>query len=179
MEIKQLNAEPDHLCSLPEQVEANCPILLLLLVSVAVALWQRLGDDVTKCRRFHYETTDGFVTGGLHSEKELIETNAVKTVKINSTLILVEVNNSMWTFVYECHITKVEGKDTIIFTRNQVNCNHVSSNLANKIKNNFLNNPIGADLSVNVHDKHMENDIQCLLTWNDWVNSRRNYVYIL
>ena len=63
--------------------------------------------------------------------------------------------------------------------RNQVNHNSVSQNLANEITNNFLGNPITADLSGKTDAKDMEHDIECLLAWNNKVNSFENYFYIL
>ena len=63
--------------------------------------------------------------------------------------------------------------------RNQVNHNHVSQNLVNEITNNFFGNPITADLSDKIHGQDMGRDMECLLTWNDKVNSFENYFYIL
>ena len=85
----------------------------------------------------------------------------------------------MWAFLSNCHIEKDEDECTIIFMRNQVNHNHVSQNLANEIINNFLGNPIMADLTGKTHDQDMGRDIECLLTWNNKVNSFENYFYIL
>ena len=50
---------------------------------------------------------------------------------------------------------------------------------ANEITNNFLGNPITADLTGKTHDKDMGHDIECLLVYKDKVNSFENYFYIL
>ena len=105
------------------------------------------------------------------TENERIETVALETISKHSSQIEVNVNNSMWPFVSECNITELKDKEVITFTRNQVNHNHVNPNLANEITNNFLGNPINADLSGKTHKKSMGGDMKCLLTWNKLVNS--------
>ena len=113
------------------------------------------------------------------TENELIDTSAGRIFDTNSTELQVEINNSMWAFLSDCHIERDGDECMIIFMRNQVNHNHVSQNLANEITNNFLGNPITADLTGKTHDQDMGHDIECLLAWNDKVNSFENYFYIL
>ena len=105
------------------------------------------------------------------TENERIETVALEIISKHSSQIEVNVNNSMWPFVSECNITELKDEEAITFTRNQVNHNHVNPNLANEITNNFLGNPINADLSGKTHKKSMGNDMKCLLTCNQLVNS--------
>ena len=105
------------------------------------------------------------------TENERIETVALEIISKHSSQIEVNVNNSMWPFVSECNITELKDEEVITFTRNQVNHNHVNPNLANEITNNFLGNPINADLSGKTHKKSMGNDMKCLLTCNQLVNS--------
>ena len=38
---------------------------------------------------------------------------------------------------------------------------------------------VTADLTDKIHDQDMGRDIECLLTWNEKVNSFENYFYIL
>ena len=52
-----------------------------------------------------------------------------------------------------------------------MNHNSITSYLANEITNNFLSNPIGADLSGKVHAKNMGTDMSCFLTYNDKVSN--------
>ena len=47
-----------------------------------------------------------------------------------------------------------------------MNHNAISSNLSNKITNNFLDNPIRADLKGKVHSNDMGSDMTCFLTYN-------------
>ena len=97
------------------------------------------------------------------TENELIDKSAGETRDTNSTELEVEINNSMWAFLSDCHIER-DGKECmVIFMRNQVNHNHVSQNLANEITNNFLGNPITADLSDKIHGQDMGRDMECLL----------------
>ena len=105
------------------------------------------------------------------TENERIETVALEVIDKHSSQIEVSVHNSMWPFVSECNITELKDEEVITFTRNQVNHNHVNPNLANEITNNFLGNPINADLSGKTHKKSMGNDMKCLLTCNQLVNS--------
>ena len=112
-------------------------------------------------------------------EDELTDTNAKRIFETNSMELHVEINNSMWPFTSECYVEKDGDKSMIVFMRNQVNHNSISQNLANEITNNFLGNPITADLTGKTHDKDMGHDIECLLVYNDKVNSFENYFYIL
>merc|ERR1712155_43635 len=105
------------------------------------------------------------------TENKRIETVALEVISEHSSQIEVSVHNSMWPFVSECNITEHEDEEVITFTRNQVNHNHVNPNLANEITNNFLGNPINADLSGKTDKKSMGNDMKCLLTCNQLVNS--------
>ena len=113
------------------------------------------------------------------TENELTDTSAKRIFDTNSTELHVEINNSMWPFLSECYIERDGDKCMINFMRNQVNHNSVNQNLANEITNNFLGNPITADLTGKTHDQDMGHDIECLLAWNDKVNSFENYFYIL
>ena len=83
-------------------------------------------------------------------------------VKKNTALMDVEVSNGMWPWLSDVGIS--QDAKHIIFYRNQVNHNCVSPSLANEITNNFLGNPISADLSSKVHTKDMVKDMVCLLT---------------
>ena len=102
------------------------------------------------------------------TEVEEIETTALATIEANSTATRLEVNNSMWPYVSECSLS--DDEEEIFFYRNQVNHNAVGPAIANEITNNFLNNPINADLSGKMHPRTMGGDINCLLAWNDKVN---------
>ena len=64
------------------------------------------------------------------TEDKLTDTNAKKIFETNSTLLHVEINNSMWPFTSECYLEKDGDKSMIVFMRNQVNHNNVSQNLA-------------------------------------------------
>ena len=103
------------------------------------------------------------------TEVEEIETTALATIEANSTATSLEVNNSMWPYVSECSLS--DDEEEIFFYRNQVNHNAVGPAIANEITNNFLNNPINADLSGKMHLRNMGGDMNCLLTWNDKVNA--------
>ena len=113
------------------------------------------------------------------TENKLIDTSAGRIFDTNSTELQVEINNSMWAFLSDCYSERDGDKCMVIFMSNQVNHKHVSQNLANEITNNFLGNPITADLTGKTHDKDMGHDIECLLVYNDKVNSFENYFYIL
>ena len=113
------------------------------------------------------------------TEDKLTDTSAKRIFETNLTELQVEINNSMWPFTSECYVEKDGDKSMIVFMRNQVNHNSVSQNLANEITNNFLGNPITADLTDKIHDQDMGRDIECLLAWNEKVNSFENYFYIL
>ena len=102
------------------------------------------------------------------TEVEEIETTALATIEANSTATSLEVNNSMWPYVSECSLS--DDEEEIFFYRNQVNHNAVGPAIANEITNNFLNNPINADLSGKMHPRNMGGDMNCLLAWNDKVN---------
>ena len=81
------------------------------------------------------------------TEDQLTDTNAKRIFETNLTLLHVEINNGMWPFTSECYVEKDKDKRFIVLVRNQVNHNSVSQNLANEITNNFLGNPITADLT--------------------------------
>ena len=85
----------------------------------------------------------------------------------------------MWPFTSECYVEKDGDKSMIVFMRNEVNHNSARQNLANEITNNSPRNSITADLTGKTHDKDMGHDIECLLVYNDKVNSFENYFYIL
>ena len=73
----------------------------------------------------------------------------------------------MWPYASECSLS--DDEEEIFFYRNQVNHNAVGPAIANEITNNFLNNPINADLSGKMHFRNMGGDMNCLLAWNDKV----------
>ncbi len=79
----------------------------------------------------------------------------------------VKVCNGMWPFVSDVGLSE-DGK--ISFYRTQMNHNGISSDLANKITNNFLGNPISADLTDKVYSKDVGSDMVCLLTYNTKVS---------
>ena len=73
------------------------------------------------------------------------------------------VSNSMWAFLSEVECSK--NGEKIHLRRNQVNHNTVSPSLSNEITNNFLGNPLGADLTDKIHGRNMGNDMKCILTY--------------
>ena len=85
-------------------------------------------------------------------------------VNDNSTLTHVEVHNSMWSWMSDVGLS--DDSDIILY-RNQMNHNDISPNLSNKITNNFLGNPIRADLKGKVHSKDMGTNMTCFLTYNN------------
>ena len=98
---------------------------------------------------------------------ELKEREARKMVEENSNLMHVEVRNGMWPWLSDVSLAS---DGNIYFYRNQVNHNAISPNLSNEITNNFLNNPICADLKGKVHSRSMGTDMICFLTYNDEVS---------
>jgi hypothetical protein len=98
---------------------------------------------------------------------ELKEREARKMVEENSNLMQVEVRNGMWPWLSE---VSLDSDGNIYFYRNQVNHNAISPNLSNEITNNFLNNPLCADLKGKVHSRSMGTDMICFLTYNDEVS---------
>ena len=67
-------------------------------------------------------------------------------------------------------VVSLADDDNIYFYRNQVNHNAISSNLSNEITNNFLGNPIRADLKGKVHGKDIGTDMICFLKYNNKVS---------
>ena len=87
------------------------------------------------------------------TDNERVEREAMAAINANSAKVEVKASNGMWPFVSECHVTELKNKqDEPTFMRNQVNHNHVIPTLANEIANNFIGNPINADLNGKVHD---------------------------
>lgn len=102
------------------------------------------------------------------TEVEAIEKKAIATINVNSSCVTIEVKNDMWAFASDCKC--MDDDEEIFVMRNQVNHNSVGPAIANEITNNFLNNPINADLTGKVHKPDMGGDMYCLLTWNKKVN---------
>ena len=88
-------------------------------------------------------------------------------VKANSKLMHVKVCNGMWPFVSDVSLSE---HSNISFYRTKMNHNGISSNLTNEITNNYLGNPIRADLKGKVHAKDMGSDMTCFLTYNNKVS---------
>ena len=103
------------------------------------------------------------------TEVEEIETTALAIINSNTKSTRLDVHRSMWAFAAECECRGDE--EEIFFQRCQVNHNCVAPPIANEITNNFLNNPINADLSGKMHPRNMGGDMNCLLAWNDKVNN--------
>ena len=51
-----------------------------------------------------------------------------------------------------------------------MNHNTVSTSLSNEIRDNFLGNPIGADLNGKINDLNMGADMKCILAYNTMVS---------
>ena len=102
------------------------------------------------------------------TEVEEIETTALAIINDNSTSTPLDVHRSVWAFTSECECTGDE--EEIFFQRCQVNHNSVGPAIANEITNNFLNNPINADLTGELYERTMGVDMYCLFTWNEKVN---------
>ncbi len=98
---------------------------------------------------------------------EIREREARGIVEANSKLTRVKGRNGMWPFVSDVSLSE---DGNILFYRNQVNHNAISPNLTNEITNNFLGNPIRADLKGKVHAKDMEYDMTCFLSYNNKVS---------
>ena len=98
---------------------------------------------------------------------ELKERNARAMVEDNSNLIHLEVRNGMWPWISD---VSLDDDGNIYFYRNQVNHNAISPNLSNEITNNFLGNPIRADLKGKVHGQDIRTDMICFLTYNNKVS---------
>ena len=113
------------------------------------------------------------------TENERDDTTARKLFEDNSTELKVDINNSMWPFVSECHLDEVDGKQVLILRRNQVNHNTVTQKIVNEIVNNFLGNPLCVDAREQIYPQDIGTDMECLLAWNDKVNALENSVYIL
>ena len=113
------------------------------------------------------------------TENERDDTKARRLFRENSAELKVDINNSMWPFVSECHLEKVDGKEMAIFMRNQVNHNTITQKMANEITNNFLDNPLCVDAREQIYSQDLGNDMECLLAWNDKVNALENSFYIL
>ena len=113
------------------------------------------------------------------TENERDDTTARKLFEDNSTELKVDINNSMWPFVSECHLEEVDGEEVAIFMRNQVNHNTVTQKIANEIVNNFLGNPLCVDANEQINPQDIGTDMECLLAWNDKVNALENSFYNL
>ena len=70
----------------------------------------------------------------------------------------------MWPFVSK--VTLSSDSTTVHLMRIEVNHNTISPSLSNKITNNFLGNPIGANRGDKLHDPTMGTDMKCFLTYN-------------
>ena len=92
------------------------------------------------------------------ADLELHEKKAREFIETNSAEMKLEVRNCMFPWVSDVGLSD-NGK--IFCYRNQMNHNSITSRLANEITNNFLGNPIGADLSGKVHAKAMGIDMSC------------------
>ena len=102
------------------------------------------------------------------TDLEVRERQARDFIEEHSNTMKLDIRNCMFPWVSDVSLSN-DGK--IICYRNQINHNSISSKLANEITNNFLGNPIGADLSGKVHEKAMGIDMSCLLTYNTTVSS--------
>ena len=100
--------------------------------------------------------------------EEQKERDARRMVAENCKELTLEVSNSMWPWTSEVTLSKDER--TLYLLRNQVNHNTISTSLSNEITNNFLGNPIGADLNGKTHDLNMGADMKCILTHNTMVS---------
>ena len=96
--------------------------------------------------------------------KEQKERDAMEIVTNKCKSFILRLSNLMWPFVTKVELSKDTGK--IHLRRNQVNHNTVSPSLSNEITNNFLGNPLGADLTGKIHGRNMGNDTKCILTYN-------------
>ena len=103
------------------------------------------------------------------TEREVRERQARNFIDKHSTTMKLEIRNGMFPFVSDVSLSKDGGK--IKCYRNQINHNTICSKLSNEMTNNFLGNPIGADLTGKVHEKAMGTDMLCLLTYNTNVSS--------
>ena len=102
------------------------------------------------------------------TDLEVRERQAREFIEKYSNTMKLDIRNCMIPWVSDVSLSK-DGK--IFCYRNQMNHNSISSKLANEITNNFLGNPIGADLSGKVHERAMGIDMSCLLTYNTNVSS--------
>lgn len=89
-------------------------------------------------------------------------------VKKHSNETHLEVSNGMLPWMSELGLS--DDNKTIFLYRNKMNHNTISPNLSNEITNNFLDNPIRADLKGKVHSKDMGSDMTCILTYNTKVS---------
>ena len=96
--------------------------------------------------------------------KEQKERDAMELVTNKCKSFRLRVSNSMWPFVSEVEYSKDE--DKIHLLRNEVNHNTVLPSLSNEITNNFLGNPLRADLTGKIHECIMGNDMKFILTCN-------------
>ena len=110
------------------------------------------------------------------TETEQTEMEAIATIDANSMVVGLDVRRDMWPFTAD--VDCVEGQDEIFILRNQANHNSVGPSAANEITNNFLDNPINANLTGKVYPRNMGDDMKCLLTWNEKVNASKTF-YIL
>ena len=110
------------------------------------------------------------------TETEETEMKAIATIEANSIVVGLDVRRDMWPFTAD--VDCGEGQDEIFILRNQANHNSVGPSAANEITNNFLGNPINANLTGKVYPRNMGYDMKCLLTWNEKVNASKTF-YIL
>ena len=102
---------------------------------------------------------------------ERCEREARDVVENNSVLMHVEVCNGMWPWLSDVSLAD---DGNIYLYRNQINHNAISPDLSNEITNNFLGNPLRADLKGKVHAKDMGTDMTCFLTHNNKVSVKHN-----
>ncbi len=89
-------------------------------------------------------------------------------VEKDSKVLYLDVSNSMWHWLSEAELSGDNA--TIFLYRNKVNHNTISPMLSNEIANNFLGNPIGADLKDKVHSSDNGSDMIHILTYNTKVS---------
>jgi hypothetical protein len=107
---------------------------------------------------------------------ELKEREARQMVETNSNETRLEVSNGMWPWTSELGLSK--DKETIFLFRNKLNHNTISPKLSNEITNNFLDNPIRADLKGKVYSKDMGSDMTCILTYNTKVSETQFWIFL-
>ena len=109
--------------------------------------------------------------------EEKKERDARQLVSESCKVIQLTVSNSMWPFVSELKLS--DDEKTLYLIQNEVNHNTISPSLSNEITNNFLGNPIEADLNDKVYDPDMGSDMKCILTYGTKVSvhfSEKKYI---